>query len=230
MLYNPGLTFGELSGRAGHTIASKGPYGTWISIRGSHTVRVTQYTQASRASFRTIQKLFATLGPTDLTDWTTLGLALLITGRLERQYSLTAASTFVLVNRNLYTIGASYVTTAPALTVPVDTPSLTGAATAPPTGSFLLELTISPDPVPASTYYVIYGQKPKGSVSNTFSKRGWKVIAVLTPGDSAFVDVTAGYLQRFTGWYPGDTLAIKVTPISAEGFQGTPGYAWVTSA
>jgi hypothetical protein len=229
MLYTPGLTFGELSGKAGHTVASKGPFGNWISVQGYRTVPITQYTQSARASFYAVQKLFGTLSPSDLDDWDTLGENIILTGRLGRNYSLTAASVFCQINRNLYTIGQSYVTSAPAIAYPDPVAGVIGTATAPPTGSFLLELDIDPTTVPADTYFVVYGQKPKNSQSNRATKRGWKVVAVLEPSDSGVVDITAGYLQRFHGWFPLNTIAIRVTPVSASGFQGESAFTFILS-
>lgn len=230
MLYQPGLLVGELSGKAGHTYASKGPYGTWITVLGRHTAPKTIHALSARASFYAVQKLFGTLSPEQLDGWSALGLEVLISGRLGRNYTLTAASVFCQINRNLYTIGQDYVTDAPALTFPANVTAFVADATAPPTGSYEMNVDITPDVVPASTYFVIYGQKPRNTVANSYTKRGWKVLAVVPPAESNVLDIQAEYNARFHGWFPDQTIALSVIPVSAEGFQGNRLVTWLTSS
>jgi len=229
MLYQPGLLVGELSGKAGHTYATKGPYGTVITVLGRHRAPLTQYTQSARASFRTIQQLFGTLDNDQLDAWTTLGENIIITGRLGRNYQLTAASVFCQINRNLYTIGQPYVVDPPAIAYPADILGFTCDAQAPPTGSYEINLDLDPDTVPMDTYFVVYGQKPKNSQGYRYTQRGWKVLSVIGPGESNVVDVSTEYNTRFHGWFPLQTIPIRVIPVSSVGFQGNPAINWALS-
>ena len=229
MIYVPGLLVGQLSGKAGHTHASAGPSGTWLTVLGRHRAPLTKYSQSARASFSTIQKLFGTLDSSQIDAWETLGENIIITGRLGRNYTLTAASVFCQINRNLYTIGQPYVVDPPDIVYPADIVGFSADAQAPPTGSYELNLDLDPDIVPDDTYFVVYGQKPKNGQGLSYTKRGWKVLSVIGPGESNVVDVSAQYLTRFHGWFPLQTLPVKVIPVSSVGFQGNQSVAWALS-
>lgn len=220
MIYVPGLLTGQLSGKAGHNIASKNPYATTLTVQKHKSTAATPKSSAIRANTASLVALYKTLTSGEIADWKTLGAAMFVSGRLGRTYSLTAPGAFMSVNRNLATIGQAPVTTAPTLLRPPSVAPITLTAVGPSPGPQSLSLDLTTDPLDADTAVNVYGQVVRSASIFSPPVRSWKLITTLAPSSSGPWDILAEYIATCGDFVTGQTLWVKAIPVSLEGFQG----------
>ncbi len=220
MIYVPGLLTGQLSGKAGNTVASRGPFATTISV-AAHSGRVaTQSSSQARSNMSTLVGIYKGLSPTDLADWKTLGQSMIVGGRLSRSYTLTPMAAFLSVNRNLFTIGISPLTTAPALVRPPSAVITVLTAVGPTPGPTSITLELLTDPLASTDSVVVYGQVIRASSILSPPRRAWKVVTVLAPSSSGPYDITADYLAICGPIHQGQTIWLKTSAVNDSGFTG----------
>lgn len=229
MIYVPGLTVGQLSGTAGNTVARANPFATTIGVARPRRLPLTPYNQAQRASFSAISQLYATLDSGQVADWQALGESINRTGRLSREFTLSARTAFFQINRNLNAIGEAYVVDAPALSVPDAPFNLSGAAVAQPTGPYDLEFSWEPDPVDSGSAVIVQAHAPVSAQLQNFPESGWKQLQVEAAASSSPHDVTAAYQSRFGNWFVGQVIPLRAVIVSLDGFASLPASVFVTS-
>jgi len=229
VIYVPGLTVGQLSGRAGNTVARANPNATTIGVHRPRRQPLTPNNQLARASFSDISILYKTLTSGQLLDWAALGQDIEITGRLDRTFALSGRTAFFQVNRNLFAIGQPYVVDAPAIDIPSSPADLAGDAVTEPTATPLLELTFTPDPIDADTTVIISATRPLSSSVLAFPVSGWKQLALADDGDTGPYDITAAYLSRFGSWHVGNQIGLQVVTVNYAGFASVKNQLFITS-
>lgn len=220
MIYVPGLLTGQLSGKAGHNVASKNPFASTIAVQRKAAVSQSPKVAGIRGNMAGLVALYKTMTTVEIQAWKDLGATMFVTGRLNRTFSLTAPAAFLSVNRNLQSIGGAPTTTAPALVRPPSAivTSLTAVGPAPGPASILIEL--GSDPLDADTAVVIYGQVLRSGSIFTPPARSWRIVQVLAPSSSGPWDITADYISVCGAIAAGQTIWVKSAPISLEGFAG----------
>ncbi len=220
MIYVPGLLTGRLSGKAGNTVASAGPFATTINV-ASHSGRAaTAKSSAVRASLSTLVGLYKALSPTDLAGWKVLGLSIIVGGRLSRSYALTAPAAFLSVNRNLSTIGIAPLSAAPSLVRPPSAIITVLTAVGPSPGPTSITLELITDPLASTDSVVIYGQVLRAGSVLSPPRRSWKVVAILPPSSSGPYDITSDYLATCGPIAQGQTIWVRSSAINDSGFTG----------
>lgn len=120
---------GQLSGKAGNTVASRNRNGSYIRTRVVPALVRNAYTTAVRADFATIAQAWRGLTDAQRNGWTGLGANISRQNSIGQTYTLTGLQAFESVNRNLLTVGAPIVSVAPAFTPPSPLTSMTLTAT-----------------------------------------------------------------------------------------------------
>ncbi len=220
MIYVPGLLAGQLSGKAGNTLASSGPYGPTLTVKRASSTPITPAKSAVQNNFAATVAAYRALSPTDLAAWKALGQTMFVIGRLHRTYTLTGIDAFLSVNRWLHTIGSPGVTTAPSLVRPPSATISVVTAVSPVPGGGTLTFDVDIDPIPLDTKLVVYGVFISSTAIQEPARRSWKVIQVFNTGDIGPYDVTTTYGSIVGGFNSGDPVWLKVVPVSDEGFPG----------
>jgi hypothetical protein len=123
--YVPGLLAGQLSGKAGNTVASRNRNGSYFRTRNIPKLVQNAATTAVRGNFGGIAQSWRALTEAQRSGWTALGANILRYNSLGVAYHLTGLQAYESVNRNLTTYGGAMVNTAPTYTPPVAITSLT---------------------------------------------------------------------------------------------------------
>lgn len=220
MIYVPGLVTGQLSGKAGNTVARASRYATTIGVNRRLVGARTTLNAASRSSFATLAALYKTLTPTELASWVALGSTMITQGRLGRTFSLAGPAAFLSVNRVRAVQGESPLTTAPAHVVPAAAAFGAVTVTGPSPGPQVLSVDTSPSMVPADTTFVLYGQRVRSSSILAPPKRSWVIVATFAAGTSGPHNVLSAYKAACGDFVTGQLVPLKLIPYSLEGFKG----------
>jgi hypothetical protein len=288
MKYTPGLLVGQLSGKAGSTVAARNRNGSYIRTRVIPMLVQNAATEAVRASFTQNSQQWRQLTDTQRQGWAALGAGITRNNSLGTSYNLTGIQAYQSVNRNLATIAQDPVSDAPQQTAPdaitgifhefwsassdEETTVTTGAASATqvvgstanftvglplqfntsgeirhvltitdathvvldstvttttgegitmaPTG--WIEMSFTPGPVPADTYFAFFMTPPMSPGISRPTKNAFKLIQVLSPADTSPHDFTAYYNAVAGSPPPGSKIFIQAVAISSTGFRSTP--------
>ena len=128
MKYTPGLMVGQLSGKAGSTVASRNKAGSYFRTKTTPKLVQNANTSANRSSFSTLASLWRTITSAQRGGWRNLGASMTRTDSLGNVYTLTGLQAYESVNRNIATYGGSTVADAPAFTPPAGLVSVTVTA------------------------------------------------------------------------------------------------------
>lgn len=120
---------GQLSGKAGSTVASRNRNGSYLRTRVIPMLVQNAATSAVRGNLSTIAANWRLLTDAQRSAWADLGSQMTRTDSLGQVYTLTGFQAYQAINRNLYTVGSVAVTDAPAYTLPPSIASATITAT-----------------------------------------------------------------------------------------------------
>jgi len=109
---------GQLSGKAGSTVASRNRNGSYIRTRVSPMLVQNQYTDAVRSSFTDLAQRFRTLTAAQIAAWNALGTGITRSNSIGQPYTLTGLQAYLSINRNLQTISQDYIDTPPQNSAP----------------------------------------------------------------------------------------------------------------
>lgn len=216
MIYVPGLLTGQLSGKAGSSLASKNPYATTVGVHRHRASPQTPKASTVRANFALLQALYSTLSTAQAQAWHDLGLTMFVAGRLSRSYTLTAPGAFMSVNRTLQTLGLPILPDAPALVRPSSAIITSLSASEPGT----VDVDLNLDPLDGFTLVGIYGQRiRKGSIL-TPPRSSWQLVAVLPSSSVGPWSVGTEYVAICGPIVAGTTIWLNARPYSTSGFIG----------
>jgi len=116
--YVPGLMVGQLSGKAGNTVASRNKAGSFIRTRVIPKHVVNPLTTEIRANFGSNSQLYSTLTNAQRDAWSELGAQITKKTSLGETIHLTGLQALQSINRNLYSIGGIVAADAPAFSPP----------------------------------------------------------------------------------------------------------------
>lgn len=219
MKYTPGLMVGQLSKKAGSTVAAHNRFGSYFRTR----VIPTNPSTAKQTNFRThlanFSQNYRALTSTQRTDWTTLGALMTRVDSLGNTYNLTGLQAFIGVNLNHYVIGGAQITTAPAYAPPVAPASIVVTAAA---GTPALSIAYTATPVPAATSYVIQATAQVSAGRRFMPRSAYKYIAKISATTASPYDALAEYNATFGTLVAGYKIFFRILAIgSASGLAST---------
>lgn len=130
MKYVPSLIgVGQLSGKAGNNVASRNRNGSYIRTRVIPTLVQNAATTAVRGNFSTLSSNWRLLTDAQRAAWADFGGNVSRTDSLGQVYTLTGQQAYLLVNRNLFTMGVASTAVAPTFSPPAAPVTLTITAT-----------------------------------------------------------------------------------------------------
>ena len=130
MKYLPSLMgVGQLSGKAGSTVASRNKAGSYLRTKVMPKLVQNAATSSVRGNLSTLASTWRTLTDIQRAGWSGLGDTIVRTDSLGATYTLTGFQAYLLINRNLFTIGLTAIATAPAYSPPASVLTVTVTAT-----------------------------------------------------------------------------------------------------
>lgn len=131
MKYTPGLLAGELSGKAGSTVASHNRFGSYFRVRTIPVNPASESQVNARNNMAAISADWRTLTAEQRASWAAAALEVTLYDSLGRSYNPTGAQYHASCNRNVfvYDPAAAMVDTPPVVAAPVALLSLTITAT-----------------------------------------------------------------------------------------------------
>jgi hypothetical protein len=118
MKYVPGLMVGQLSGKAGSTVASRNKSGSYFRTRVIPKLVQNGKTTAVRSNFAYNSETYRTITPAQQQGWIALGAQIKKKNSIGVAYTLTGLQAFQSVNRVLSTLGLAAVVASPTLAQP----------------------------------------------------------------------------------------------------------------
>lgn len=116
---------GQLSGKAGNTVASRNKAGSYFRTRVIPKLVRNARTTAVRSNLAYLAQNWRNLSSANQNGWIALGTNLVRLNSLGTTYSLTGLQAYESVNRNLFTLGSAFVSAAPVYAPPAALTALT---------------------------------------------------------------------------------------------------------
>jgi len=130
MKYTPGLMVGELSKKAGNTVASHNRNGPYFRTRTVPTNPRTTLQTIIRDRVSTNSAAWRALTAAQRAGFTALGTGMTRIDSLGRTYNLTGEQAYQSINLNRFLLGSAALSTAPTLDTPAALLSITPTITA----------------------------------------------------------------------------------------------------
>lgn len=235
------VTFGPLVSDVRKKIAgvvfSKARTGAYVRKKSSPVQPRTSSVRAVRANFTANSKAWSgTLSAPERLTFTNLANTLTKKDRLGQSFTLTGAQLYQSIMRNLHTISAQPLTTAPTDQYVSDLGGLVLQEVLSETSPLVGKgLTVDPVNMPAAGEYLVISATAPTPPGRSFIGKGkFRLIEVVAPGTtSPFftlpLDITAGYQEKFGALAAGQTINVQLNNInSANGAAGKPYPAAIT--
>lgn len=221
MKYVPGLLVGQLSGKAGSTIASHNRNGSFLKVRTIPTNPNTDAQQAVRNRLAAASAAWRGLTSGQRAAWNAYATEVVLYDRQGVAYTPTGQQAFVSVNINTYTYsGSGTITTA----VPIaDAPAalLTMTVTA-ESASSLLSIAYTATPLGASTKLVIEATPCISPGINFIARNKYRQILVTSAAAASPAVATTAWVARYGETVEGKQIGVRAYVLTADGRASAP--------
>jgi hypothetical protein len=217
MKYVPGLMVGQLSGKAGSTVASRGRFGSYFRTRNMPTNPNTLAQQTARDRLSYISKGWSTLTNVERASWDSAAAAIPIADTLGAIYYQSGFDYFCGVNSYLsvYSGANTFSTLLPAAPAPaaIATAALTFV------GGTSASLAYTTTPLAAGTKMVIECTAPMSPGRSYIRKSDYRQIFITAAAAASPADIFSAYEARFgdTTSLAGKVVHFRVYALNAEG-------------
>lgn len=219
--FTAGVGFGQASGSVAGSTYSRNRYGTYIRNKAVPTNPMTTRQQAIRAAFGNLSQQWRGLTSAQRAEYRTQAATITFTDSLGQSYSPSGFGLFMSVNQVRIALGLTVATTPPAQ----QTQAVITALSATAVGSTgVVTVTFAPA-IAASSYYELAATAPMSAGKNYFSASWYKVLGYLQSTDTSPYTATTAYAAVFGGLTSldsGKKISFRLTPISSNGYRGTP--------
>lgn len=221
MKYTPGLMVGQLSGKAGSTVASHNRNGSYFRSR---TIPANPNTSAQATQRNNVQELsqtWRTLTDEQRTAWAGLGAQMTRLDRQGNAYTLTGNQAFMSVNRNLRLLGLADVSDAPLFTGDLNVTSVSFASL---DSSDTISVAFTPTPIGADNYLVIECSAPVSAGINFVPRSGFRKIFQTALNGTSPSNIATAYNAKFGSLVglDGAKVFVRARIINASGVAGVP--------
>ncbi len=215
--------FTDLRGSVGDTTYSRGRNGLYARKKTVPTQPRSTAQRQVHARFTAITQGYRALSDAQQAAWRALGAQMSRTDSLGIAYTLTGGQAYASVNGLLGTLGTAPVSDAPAEAAtapPLPAVTLTANRSGTPTGALAMPLT-------AATAYngvnvQVYATPPLSAGVHFISDGIYRLIEVAVNLPAAPLDLASAYAAKFGSPPVGSRVAVKLVPVTATGFAGSP--------
>lgn len=206
---------GKLSGRADGNVYMRNG-----RVRGFVVPSLVQntYTQTQRVQLGLISAGWRALTNAEQLGWNNLS-SLFRSDRFGNPVEVKGKAAYVLLNMNLFNIGASPITAAPVL---VDVPVITDATLTATVAGGIISIAYTPTPTSAAVDHLIYATAPQGAGIFKPSQSKYRLIGVLANTSASPQVFTAEYAAKFGAFAAGQKIFIKIVGINNSTGQAAP--------
>lgn len=206
---------GKLSGRADGNVYMRNG-----RVRGFVVPSLVQntYTQTQRVQLGLISAGWRALSNSDQLSWNNLA-GLFRSDRFGNPVEIKGKAAYVLLNMNLFNIGAAPITTAPAL---VDVPCITDATLTATVIGQINSLAFTPTPTSAVMDHLIYATAPQGAGIFKPSQSKYRLVTVLPNTTASPFVFSAAYTAKFGAFVAGQKIFVKIIGINNTTGQASP--------
>lgn len=188
MKYEPSAFIGRLSRSAGSTTAGHNRFGSYFRNRTIPTNPQTVKQMLVRASLAAGSAAWRGLTASQRLAWAAFGAGIQRTDSLGRVYTLTGEQAFLLTRRNLFTVGAAYITAPPLYTPPLVPTTFTVTSV-----GGALSAAFTPTPLGATEQLIVRATRPLSVGINFQPRAAYKTILVGGAATASPQVLTAGY-------------------------------------
>lgn len=177
-----------------------------------------------RSAFAAASQFYGAMSPAQQAAWASFADSHPITDKLGQSIKLTAHQMSVAVNTQLQNVGEPMAATVPVALSPVAfvLTSITAAAGTP-------AFTFTPSGGGNAGDFYLYAFSPQLSGGRGFNNRWWQAGHIAADASTP-VNVLAAYTAEFGVLTAGNRIFYKFTPVSVDGWSGTPTIGFVTVA
>lgn len=195
MKYAPGLMVGQLSGKAGSTVASHNRFGSYFRTRNIPVNPNTIPQQDNRNNFAAISQGWRSLSDSQRAGWDAAAANVNLVDALGTSYAPTGQQYFISINRGqwIYNNAASIDPSAPVPAPPSALLTLSISALA--FGSFDVAYTATP--LPASTKLVFEATRPLSPGVKFVGRSEFKQVLITAAAAASPADLSAAYEAMF---------------------------------
>lgn len=219
MKYVPGLMVGQLSGKAGNTVASHNRFGSYLRTRVVPVNPNTPNQTEVRVDLEDLSEGWKALTAEQRAAWTALGAQMERLDRLGQTYTLTGLQAWTSLNMTLRATGGADVT---------DAPAMPGAPVAPTIGTVTLEegvggltftVAFTPTPIGAATKIAFEATRPVSAGKSFMPRSEYKLMTVSAANGASPIDAETAYLAAYGMPPAGSKVFFQVYTLDANGFK-----------
>ena len=214
----------DVSGSVGDTTYARNRNGNYIRKRIAPTQPRTQAQQQVRAAFSATAQAWRGLTEAQRTAWHGLGVQMTITDSLGQSSTLTGSQAHASVNGIRAAAGDNPLSDAPGqpdAVAPLPTITLEAVHTGGAGGPFVLRVHSD-----AYSGRVLIAATPAVSAGRDFfGKSAFRLIQTTETLTAGATVITAAYVARYGTPAPGTKIAVRLVPVSANGFKGASYFA-----
>jgi len=168
------------------------------------------YTMPVRASFGGISNSFRALTPSQQAGWNS-ATGFFQSDRFGRSKEVRGKALYVMLNQNLFNIGAALITDVPVAQAvqPITGGSLSAAVT-----GNLFDVSFDPNPIDANVAAIVFATAQLSPGVNKPGKSEFRMISLLSPGATSPADLFAAYTTKFGPLVAGGRVFVKFRVIN----------------
>lgn len=216
MKYVPGLMVGQLSGKAGNTVASHNRFGSYLRTRIVPVNPNTPNQTEVRVDLEDLSEGWKALTAAQRAAWTSLGAQMERVDRLGQVYTLTGLQAWTSLNMSLRATGGTDL---------VDAPAMPGAPVAPTIGAITLDdaptgtLAYTPTPIGAAVKIILEATRPVSAGKTFLPRSEYKLVQVSAADAASPINFSAAYIALYGAPPVGSKVFFQVYTLDANGFK-----------
>lgn len=219
--FTAGVGFGQASGSVAGTTYSRNAYGPYMRNKAIPVNPRSSPQMAVRQRLANLAQSWRALTTAQRTEWATQATGITLIDALGQSYNPSGFQFYTGINSNRVNVSLAIATAPPAQ----QTQAVITALSATAVGSTgVVTITFAPA-IAASSFYILEGTAPNSAGVRFFTRSKFKQLAVLGASDTSPYVGTTVYNAVYGAVGTGDVgkkIAWRLTPVSSNGFKGTP--------
>ena len=219
MKYVPGLMVGQLSGKAGNTVASHNRFGSYLRTRIVPVNPNTPNQTEVRANLEDLSEMWKGLTAEQRAAWTDLGSQIERVDRLGSVYTLTGLQAFTSLNMTLRSTGGTDLTDAPGMPSNPVVPVIGTVVLDESIGGFSFTIAYTPTPIGAGVKIAVEATRWVSAGKSFLPRSEYKLIKVSAANGASPLDIDAEYTALYGIPAVGSRVFFQVYTLDGNGFK-----------